>query len=80
MSRTRQIGITEKQKEQLLKIDRLPRDAQMRLAYDLREIVDKALEDLDFVFRRLNSIIKGTVDSTTLSRSRCPETRKGSAS
>lgn len=31
-------------------IDRLPREAQRRLAYDLREIVDKAFEDLDFIF------------------------------
>ena len=50
MPRTRQIGITEKQSEDLLTIDRMHREDQRRLAYDLREIVDKAFEDLDFIF------------------------------
>lgn len=50
MGRARKIGITEGQRAALLHVEDLDETARARLAYDLREILGKELEDLEFLF------------------------------
>lgn len=50
MPRNRNIGLTDRQKDKILHIDRLPPDVRKNLAYDVRIILEKELEDLEFLF------------------------------
>ena len=50
--RHRQIGLTEALKDKVLHIDRLPPDVRKNVAYDVRIIVEKELEDLEWFFSK----------------------------
>jgi len=48
--RHRKIGLTEALKEKVLHIDRLPPDVRKNVTYDVRTIIEKELEDLEWFF------------------------------
>ena len=50
MPRARQIGLTEGLKDKILHIDRLSPDVRKNVAYDVRMIIEKELEDLEWFF------------------------------
>ena len=56
--RARQIGLTEDQKARILRSDRLPEKTRRDLRYDVRMILEKEHEDLEFLFSSGTSLIR----------------------
>ena len=52
MPRSRQIGLTEDLKKKVLHIDRLSPSVRKNVAYDVRMIIEKELEDLEWFYTK----------------------------
>lgn len=50
MPRARQIGLTEGLKDKVMHIDRLPPEIRKNVVYDVRMIIEKELEDLEWFY------------------------------
>lgn len=50
MPRARQIGLTEDLKRKVLHIDRMTPEIRKNVTYDVRTIIEKELEDLEWFF------------------------------
>lgn len=50
MPRSRQIGLTEDLKSKVLHLDRLTPEVRKNVTYDVRRIIEKELEDIEWLF------------------------------
>ena len=64
MPRARQIGITEDLKSKILHWERVPKDHRKYVAYDVRQIILKELDDLHWIVSHSRSDFRRTQDST----------------
>lgn len=64
MPRARQIGITDKQKSNILHFERVPKDRRKYLAYDVRQIIIKEMEDLHWIVTNASTEFRRLQDST----------------
>ena len=66
MPRTRQIGLTEDLKRKVLHIDRLTPEVRKNVTYDVRMIIEKEFEDLEWFFKEAPDAFRRSRDRTFL--------------